>query len=123
MKKKLLIIIFNIVFGFNVFVGYYDLTNKKHIINTEKPISVEVLDVNYAKYGDRCKVKFNNKVYREIEVPSGVIIGDINTQNFYFDKANDIVFSNNIGQKSFYVFSSLFFLSLLLWFLPNKIFK
>ncbi|MBD3842900.1 MAG: hypothetical protein IE909_13665 [Campylobacterales bacterium] len=122
MKKYIVVLVFNIVLGTIALLSYSEAKRKTLIFKTENPIHVRVVDVTYAKYGDRSTVDFNGKIYKNIAVPLNVGINKIDTQNYYYDKLNDRVISKDVDKTRLWVIIGLFFISLLLWLIPKKVF-
>lgn len=121
--KFIVCIICNILLVNVFYFAYKDVTRKKEIIETQKPIRVEILDINRGRSRANCTVKFNNKVYDNISLPSRIKKGDINNTDFYYDNNKNEIISNNIGENALKGIFVLFIISLLLWFAPKKYFK
>ena len=119
--KFIVCIVFNIALFSSLFIGYKYVNRKKEMIKNQKPITVKILDVLYsAKSSNKCKVQYKNTIY-EAKLPyRNIKKGSVNRTNFYYDTQNDVVFSSNIGVPALNVIGVLFFISLLLWFIPKE---
>ncbi|WP_141656278.1 hypothetical protein [Apibacter mensalis] len=73
-----------------------------------------------AKASSKCNIEYKSKLYKNIKANVSVLKLGFNDADFYYDEEKDKVFYKVDIIRIVNLFLVGFFISLLLWFIPNN---
>ncbi|CVK17270.1 hypothetical protein Ga0061079_1401 [Apibacter mensalis] len=122
MKLKIVFCLsLNVIFLIGLYNSYMDVKRERFIKKNQKPIICNIVELSkMAKASSKCNIEYKSKLYKNIKANVSVLKLGFNDADFYYDEEKDKVFYKVDIIRIVNLFLVGFFISLLLWFIPNN---
>lgn len=122
MKLKIVFCLsLNVIFLVGLYNSYMEVKRERFIKKNQKPIICNVVELSkMAKASSKCNIEYKGKLYKNIKANVNVLKLGFNDADFYYDEEKDKVFYKVDIIRIVNLFLVSFFISLLLWYIPNN---
>jgi hypothetical protein len=113
----------NVIFLIGLYNSYMEVKRERFIKKNQKPIMCNIVELSkMAKASSKCNIEYKSKLYKNIKANVSVLKLGFNDADFYYDEEKDKIFYKVDIIRTVNLFLVVFFISLLLWFIPNNMF-
>jgi hypothetical protein len=113
----------NVIFLIGLYNSYMEVKRERFIKKNQKPIICNIVELSkMAKASSKCNIEYKSKLYKNIKANVSVFKLGFNDADFYYDEEKDKIFYKVDIIRTVNLFLVVFFISLLLWFIPNNMF-
>jgi hypothetical protein len=113
----------NVIFLIGLYNSYMEVKRERFIKKNQKPIICNIVELSkMAKASSKCNIEYKSKLYKNIKANVSVLKLGFNDADFYYDEEKDKIFYKVDIIRTVNLFLVVFFISLLLWFIPNNMF-